>query len=191
MKIGIQGGKGSFNEQALTFHAPKLGLNQYEVSYLHTSEAVMRALVEGSIDYGQLALFNSSSGLVEESLSVIGRYPFEVSAHYQLPIQHALLGGKFATLATIDTIITHPQILPQCKNALASRFSRIRTESGSGETVDQAKVAELIAAGELPQNVATIGSEKLAQVFGLQVLATELHDDPKNETTFLLLKKFG
>jgi prephenate dehydratase len=39
-----------------------------EIHYLYTTKAVLEALQQGSIDYGQFALYNSIGGLVEETL---------------------------------------------------------------------------------------------------------------------------
>src|SRR5207247_568229 len=47
LTIGIQGGKGSFNEEAITYYVKRNGIDKYKIEYLHTSKNVLRALHEG------------------------------------------------------------------------------------------------------------------------------------------------
>ncbi|MBD3329796.1 prephenate dehydrogenase/arogenate dehydrogenase family protein, partial [Candidatus Dojkabacteria bacterium] len=67
---GIQGGIGSFNEQALKFYTKtyKDSLTSYKTKYLYTTDNVLKALHRGEIDCGQFAVQNSVGGMVEESI---------------------------------------------------------------------------------------------------------------------------
>ena len=46
MKIGIQGGKGSNNEQAMQELAQKKKLKNYEIVYLYETEKVIESLLD-------------------------------------------------------------------------------------------------------------------------------------------------
>lgn len=56
--IGIQGGRGSFNEEAALTHLPQIITADYELRYLYTTPNVFEALDKGEIDRGQFAIFN-------------------------------------------------------------------------------------------------------------------------------------
>ena len=63
---GIQGGKGSFNEEAILFYTKKNKINNFKIKYLFTSEKVLKNLHEDNIDYGLFAIQNAVGGVVEE-----------------------------------------------------------------------------------------------------------------------------
>lgn len=51
MIFGIQGGRGSFNEQALQQYTHEHEIFAYETTYLYTTHAVMESLMQGTIDF--------------------------------------------------------------------------------------------------------------------------------------------
>lgn len=66
--LGIQGGKGSFNEEAAIYYLNKLEIHSYELIYLHTSKNVLSELNAGKINRGQFAIHNTLGGVVDESI---------------------------------------------------------------------------------------------------------------------------
>ena len=62
---------------------------------------------------------------------------------------------------------------------------------GEGDLIDHAKVAELIASGELAPNIATMGSSVLANIYGLRVIEDNLQDLGENYTSFLWVQRPG
>src|SRR3989344_1388315 len=76
--FGIQGGVGSFNEEALLDYVTRHKIKNYEIKYLYTSEKVLRNLHEGNIDYGQFAIHNSIGGLVKESAYALSKYKVKI-----------------------------------------------------------------------------------------------------------------
>ncbi|MDE2026650.1 MAG: prephenate dehydrogenase/arogenate dehydrogenase family protein, partial [Patescibacteria group bacterium] len=71
---GIQGGVGSFNEEALQTYISKHKIAHHKTEYLYTSEKVLKNLHEGIIDFGIFAISNSTGGLVEESIQAMAKY---------------------------------------------------------------------------------------------------------------------
>ena len=43
---------------------------------------------------------------------------------------------EYAEYADIDTIMTHPQVLAQCKNNLALKYPSLKLTSGTGKFID-------------------------------------------------------
>jgi chorismate mutase/prephenate dehydratase len=184
---GIQGGPGSFNDEVALLYLRKKKL-KVSIAYLYTTEAVLGALKAGEIKYGQFAIVNSKGGLVEETLSVLGKYPFGVEDDFSMPIRHCLLVRKDAP-KRIQTIMGHPQAFKQCERNLDKYYPKQKKISGRGKMIDPSKAAESLAAGRLPSTVAVLGSATLAKIFDLKIFRRDLQDDPRNRTTFLVVRR--
>lgn len=186
--FGIQGGIGSFNEKAIVYYAETRGIVNYEIRYLFATEPVLRELSRGSIDRGQFAIHNTLGGLVDESLNAMGKYNFEVLEKFSIKIAHALMIRPDATLGEVTTIMTHPQVLAQCKDNLSKKYPTLKQTSGDGNLIDHAEVARLLHEKTLPKNIAVMGSNILAKVYSLTVIEDNLQDNDNNFTTFLIVK---
>ena len=186
--VGIQGGHGSFNEEAALANLANYGIANYQLEFLHTTENVFKSLEKSEIDFGQFAIRNTLGGEVEESVLAMSGRKFFIIGEYHLKVAHALMINPQAKLADIEIIITHPQVLLQCKQTLQARFGGIKLNECEGDLIDPAKVAELIGANKLPKNIATLSNKLLAKIYNLQVVAENLQDSDDNYTTFLLVK---
>ncbi|MBI5220615.1 MAG: prephenate dehydrogenase/arogenate dehydrogenase family protein [Candidatus Liptonbacteria bacterium] len=187
--VGIQGGRGSFNEQAARYYLERTGVEQHDIRYLHTTENVLQALHEGNVDRGQFAIHNSVGGVVGESIEAMARYKFRIVEEFAIQISHALMVHPDADLARVDTIMTHPQVLAQCKRTLAEKYPRLRQVSGEGDLIDHALVAEKLGHGELPKSIATMGSALLAELNNLHIIEDHLEDQKENFTSFLWVER--
>jgi len=189
LTVGIQGGPGSFNEEAITYYLQRNKITNYKIVYLYTTENVLRELQEGNVDQGILALHNSLGGIVMESIEAMGRYRFSIIEEFAIKIAHALMVKKGVHLKDIDTIMTHPQVLGQCKQTLQQKYPHLKQTSGEGELIDHATVAKFLSEGKLPANIATMGSKVLADLYDLDIIEDNLQDLHENYTSFLLVKR--
>jgi len=187
--FGIQGGLGSFNEEAIFCYLKKAGITKYKIKYLHTSEKVLAALHSGEIDFGQFAIHNSVGGVVAESIQAMARYKFAIVEEFAIKISHALIIRKDADLKEVDTIMSHPQVFAQCQKTLAQKFPHLRQISGAGDLIDHAKVAQFLSQNKLPKNIATMGSKVLADLCDLKIVQDNLQDAAENFTSFLIVKR--
>ena len=188
---GIQGGRGSFNEEAARHLMSRTPDEPFELAYLHTTERVLRALHDGSVDRGLFAIHNSVGGMVGESVTAMAKYRFDIIEEFAIKISHALMMSSDGDVAAVDTVMTHPQVLAQCRSTLAAKYPQLTQTSGEGDLIDHAKVAELLAAGELEPNIATMGSSVLAEIYGLRVIEDNLQDLGENFTSFLWVQRPG
>ena len=188
LTIGIQGGAGSFNDEALQYYMQTQGVSIYEPVYLHTTARVLEALQEGRVARGQFTIHSTIGGLVEESVALLGRYRFEVIDWYTRPTRHCLIGRPEVDLASVKTLMTHPQVLKECRQNLARRYPHLEQTVAAGEQIDPAAVAQALSEDRLPATIATLSSRALAAVYGLKILDTELQDSPDNATTFLFVR---
>lgn len=186
--IGVQGGKGSFNELAAN-HYLKDNPGKYKIEYLYTSERVLEHVTNEKVALGLFAIHNTLGGLVEESLRAMGRYNFQVVEKITLPIRHNLMKRKDVLTSQITTIMAHPQVLLQCEKTLAKKFPELKTISGSGDMIDTALVAKALSDNHIPSNIAVLGPESLSKLYDFDTIAKNLQDSKENITTFLLVKK--
>ncbi len=181
---GIQGEVGSFNEEAIRHFIQRDNIVNYKIKYLHTSANVMNALHRGEIDRGQFAIHNSAGGIVSESVRAMSICKFKIVEQLAIKIRHALMIREDADFSDITTIMTHPQVLAQCKNALAKKYPHLKQTSGKGKLVDHALVAKTLGQKKLPKNVAVMGSRVLAKLYNLKIVEDNLQDLKENYTTF-------
>lgn len=186
---GIQGGRGSFNEEAINEHIQKTGIKKSKIKYLYTTENVMKALQLGKIDRGQFAIHNSTGGMVEESIHAMAKYKFKIVDQLAIKISHALMIREDTDISEITQIMTHPQVLAQCRQTLAQKYPQLIQTSGSGILVDHAMVAKRMAQKKIPKYIATMGSKVLAHLYGLKIVEDNLQDLKENYTTFLHVER--
>jgi len=186
---GIQGGKGSFNEEAINYYVQRAKIKKYKIKYLYTSAEVMRALHVGEIDRGQFAIHNSAGGMVDESVQAMANYRFKIVDQFAIKISHTLMIRNDANLSEITTIMTHPQVLAQCKQTLIQKYPQLKQISGKGKLIDHAVVAKKLGEKELPKHIATMGSKVLANLYNLKVVEDNLQDLKENYTTFIQVER--
>ena len=187
---GIQGGQGSFNEEALLHHIAEESIGEHKIKYLYTSENVLKELHEGEIDIGQMAIHNSIGGIVDESIQAMANYKFKIAKQFTIKISHALMIREDAKLEDITAIMSHPQVFAQCKDTLLRKYPRLVQTSGEGTLIDHALVAKKLGDKKLPKNIATMGSKILAKLYGLKVIEDGLQDAKENWTGFVLLARY-
>lgn len=191
IRIGIQWGEGSFNHIAIQEFLAKnpdfFAGKQTEIIFLYTTENVLENLNNGSIDFGQFAIANSIGGLVYETMSTLGAFSWKFLKNYHISVRHSLLLHPDAKIEDIDTIMWHEQAIRQCENNLQKFFPNVAKIGGTGELTDNASIAEAIANGKLPKNVACIGNKILADIYPLVITKENIQDREDNETTFVLV----
>ena len=90
--IGIQGGKGSFSEDAANIFTKNHGLEKVEIKYLISSEAVLSAVESGVTDYGIFAMENAQGGVVIESVKALAKYRCKIMEMFHISVDQNLLG---------------------------------------------------------------------------------------------------
>jgi len=185
IRIGLQGAKGSFSEEAGIDFASRHSLANYAFEYLISSERVLEALEEGTIDYGIMAMENAQGGVVIESVTALARHVCEIVEMFHIQVEQCLLGKHGLAVGDVTAIHSHPQALRQCRIYLADHFwTRPLIEED-----DTATAAARLSAGELPETTAVIGGRSCAELYDLDILTDNIQDLKNNLTLFLGLKK--
>lgn len=189
IKIGIQGGIGSFNEQAVNKFINNNDISNYKIVYLYTTENVLNSLQNGEIYLGQFAIHNAIGGMVTESIHAMAKYTFEIVDEFAILISHHLMKRKDVDFIDIDTIMAHDQVLKQCKKTLLKKYSEFKLVTGKGDLIDTANAAKALSEGLISNNIAILGPKILSDIYGFDVVDSNLQDMKKNYTSFLIVKK--
>ncbi len=143
-------------------------------------EDVFAAVEAGEADLAMIPIDNSIAGRVADIHHFLPTSGLHIVAEHFLRIQFSLMAVPGASLETIKTVHSHVHALGQCR--------RIIREHGltpiiSGDTAGAAR--EVADAGDLSQ--AAISPPLAAEIYGLQVLATDVEDEDHNTTRFVEL----
>lgn len=187
--FGIQGGRGSFNEEALHNYVSRHGIKKYGIKYLYTTEKVLKNLHEGRIDYGLFAIQNAIGGVVQESTHAMARYRFRIREEFRILITHHLMKRKDVLFSDIRTIMAHDQVFKQCHTTLLKKYPSHIQKVGAGDYIDHAKVAWGLAKGVLPKDIAVLGPRILADLYDFDIVDEHLEDSKENHTTFFLVSR--
>ena len=185
MKIGIQGGKGSFSETAAVKFAENHGLQNYDIIYLISSMAVLDGIETEDVDYGIFAMENAQGGVVIESVEALAKYRCKIIEMFHILVDHNLLAMPGTNIGDITEIHSHQQALRQCKDYLSEHFwTRPLVEAD-----DTAEAARRLSEGKIASTAGVIGSEYCAELYGLKIVKTGIHDLKNNLTLFLGVEK--
>jgi prephenate dehydratase len=187
--FGIQGGKGSFNEEAILDYIKRHMIKKYKIVYLYTSEKVLRAVHEGVVDYGLFAVHNAAGGVVNESMRAMARYKFKIVEEFSILIRHCLMKRKDIVRNDIKAITAHSQVFLQCKELLAKKYPYLTQKVGAGDMIDTASAARALARAKIDRNTFILGPEILARIYNFDVVDTDLQDLKNNLTGFFLVKR--
>jgi len=185
MKIGVMGDKGSFSDEAALLYVRRKKIKKYSIKYLINADNVLKSLNKKKIDLGILPITNSTAGMVKETVKALKKYPFQLFNSFKMPIRHSLLIQKNNTKENVSKIISHIQALKQCQKYVKKNFPKAKKI----EYEDTAIAAKDLASGKLSKTVAVIASKNCAEIYGLKILAKNIQDNKKNNTTFLVIRK--
>lgn len=186
---GIQGGKGSFNEEALQDYLKRNAIKKYKIKYLYTSEKVLKAVHEGTVDFGLFAVHNAAGGVVNESMRAMARYKFEIVEEFSILIRHCLMKRKDIDKNAITSIMAHSQVFLQCAETLKKRYPALAQKVGEGDMQDTAVAAHALVGGKVDKNTAILGPRILSALYNFDVIAEDLQDLKNNLTGFFLVKR--
>lgn len=177
LKITFQGAFGAYSHIACIELFP-------EASYIasDTFEQAMELVQNGEADYAVIPVENSNAGRVSDVHFLLPKTNLAIVGEHFLRVEHQLLALEGAKLEDIEAASSHPQALAQCSEFLKKHkikaFSRI----------DTAKSCERIVEMQ-DKSRAAIASKLAAQIYNLNILASNIENDSNNTTRFLIMSK--
>lgn len=178
LKIAIQGIKGSNHHQvARDFFGDDIDL----VECFSFDELVTQTLT-GRADKAVMAIENSIAGSIIPNYNLVYHNNLHIIGEHYLNIHHNLMVLKGQKLEDILEVHSHPMALLQCKDFLKS-YPHIKLV----EAVDTAETAQQIQKHQL-KTIAAIAPRAAAELYDLEIIASEIQTITNNSTRFIILK---
>ena len=177
-QIAIQGGAGAFSHMATLKIFPKAKIKfcaTFEEAFLLATQKPELNLV--------CPCENTVAGRVPEFHSLLRRYSLQIYAEHFEKISHNLLAVRGAKLEFIKNVHSHIHALGQCRKMILNQKLKEVIES------DTAFSAKYVAEKN-DKSESAIASELAAQTYNLQILKSNVEDEPgANITRFLVMGK--
>ena len=145
-------------------------------------KAAYDAVLAGDCDVAVLPIENSYAGEVGQTIDLIFSGELYINGIYELDIHQNLLGVTGAKIGDIRKVTSHPQALSQCHDYIQQHG--FETEDASNTAVAAKAVADL-----QDKSWGAIASVETAQLYGLEVLQTNINQSSENTTRFAVLSK--
>ncbi|MEP3207641.1 MAG: prephenate dehydratase [Maribacter sp.] len=178
LKIAIQGIKGSNHHQvAKDYYGDKIEL--VECLSFH---GLVDQLLSGAADKGIMAIENSIAGSIIPNYALVYDNGLHIIGEHYLNIHHHLMVSKGEGLNDIKEVRSHPMALLQCREYLKT-VPHIKVV----EDVDTAETAKQIQERDL-KGIAAIAPKVAAELYGLDIVATDIQTIKNNATRFIIVK---
>jgi chorismate mutase/prephenate dehydratase len=151
-----------------------------------TIDEVFRTLEADQADYAVVPVENSTEGAVGLTLDLLLSSSLKICGEVMLPIHHCLL-SKQTDISQISHVFSHGQSLSQCHEWLNKNLPTVQREAVTSNAFAAKMIHDLVATDGT--FAAAIASRRAAELFDLNILASNIEDDPKNTTRFLVLGK--
>jgi len=175
LKVAFLGPEGTFTQAAVTKHFG----SSVRALPLPAIDEVFREVESGIADFGVVPIENSTEGTVNHTLDMFLLSPLKICGEVELRVSHQLM-GRMAGLAEVKRICAHPQALAQCRGWLDEHVPDI-------ERIAVSSNAEGARRARDERGTAAIASRAAAEIYGLNVLASEIEDRDDNTTRFLVI----
>ncbi|MBB3042328.1 prephenate dehydratase [Nocardioides soli] len=181
-RIAYQGEPGANSHQVCKEHYP-----DWEALACASFEDVFAAVdggpgVEPSADLAMIPIDNSIAGRVADIHHFLPDSGLHIIAEHFLRIRFHLMAVPGAGLDGIRTVHSHVHALGQCRKIIRQHGL---TPVIAGDTAGAAReVAEL---GD--PTMAAISPPLAAEIYGLEILATDVEDEDHNTTRFVVLSR--
>ncbi|HEY8118026.1 MAG TPA: prephenate dehydratase [Methylophilaceae bacterium] len=175
LSVAFLGPLGTFSEEAAN---KQFGGLSAPVQCSSIDE-VFRMVESAKVDYGVVPVENSTEGAVGRTLDLLMATSLNICGEIELAVHHNLL-SKTTELSSIRKVYSHAQSLSQCHEWLNQNLPGVELQA----VVSNAEAAKLAMADG---GAAAIASRRAGELFGLNIVAENIEDDPKNTTRFLVL----
>lgn len=178
IKVAIQGYEGCFHQLA----ARRFFGGGVEAVECATFREVVSCVRHERVDAGVMAIENSIAGSIMPNYGLLQGGWCRITGEVLLHIRQHLMALPGVTLDEIEEVHSHPMALLQCVDFLEGHGRRFRLV----ETEDTALSARRVSQAGT-RNVAAIAGALAAELFGLDIIAGDIHTVKDNYTRFLII----
>ena len=175
--VACQGVKGAYSQIACNTL-----FKNADIMYFENFDSVFKSVESGLCKYGVLPFENSIHGSVTEVYDMLSKKDVSVIRSVKLPIHHALLAKKGASISDIKEVYSHRQAIGQCSNFISDNKIKVNICENT------AVAAKMVASSER-NDIAAISSLDCAELYGLDVLKKDLQNSGVNFTMFYCISK--
>ena len=144
-----------------------------------TIPAVMECIASGQCVKGVVPVENSIEGPVGITLdSLAHKFDLKIVGEIIIPINQNLIVNPGVKIEEIRDVYSHSQAIAQCQEFISN--SNIQPHYA----VSTAKAAKSIIGNK---SMAAIGNAKSAELYGLEIIKSNIQDVNNNETRFIVL----
>jgi prephenate dehydratase len=182
MRVAYLGPAGTHSEEALRASAPP---DAEAVPYPTIYDAVI-AVHEGAVDRAIVPIENALEGSVAVTLDTLTAEAdrVRIEAEVVQPIHHCVIARTEVPLAGVERVVSHPQATAQC-----ARFLREHLPHADHVTAPSTADAVMTVCAEDGGRAVALGSSLAAELYGCEVIATNVEDHPDNVTRFVWLAR--
>lgn len=176
-KYGYLGPKGTFSEDA----AVKYCLNEEKLMPLRSFNEIFEKLQTGEITRGVIPIENSLEGAVKLCMDLLYSSSYAVVVdEIILPVRQYLMAPSGTELKDIKELYSISQVIGQSNSFINQYFPDVDIHY----TTSTAQAAENIK-GKKGKGI--IGSKRISQLYGFDILAEEIQDMSNNYTRFFVI----
>ena len=176
-RISYQGEPGANSHLACTEAFPG-----YEPIACATFEDALAAVSSGEAAMAMIPIENSVAGRVADIHHLLPDAGLYIVAEHFLRVRHQLMAVKGATLSTVKSVLSHTQALGQCRQTLKKLGLKPVPEA------DTAGSARIVSERN-DKTIAAIASKLASEIYGLDVLKSDVEDEAHNTTRFVVLAR--
>lgn len=181
LRIGFLGPKGTFSYEALLKYSS--GMDCEYCDYSSIPEMLV-AVQQGMLDEAVVPIENSLEGAVNATLDIMAAdVELMIKRELVIPIRQNLLVKKGVTEDKIRFVLSHPQPIGQCRKYLSTNLAHAQVKL----VYSTAAAAGEVASGD--GESAAIGSAAAAEVYSLEIAASDIQDGENNLTRFVVISK--
>jgi chorismate mutase/prephenate dehydratase len=178
MEVAFQGQDGAYSQEAaLSFFG-----NAVLTRPCETLDEVFKLVQEGGLPYGIVPVENSQEGSISRSYDLLLDAEVMVCGETQIRVSHCLIANPGASQASIKRIYSHPQALAQCQAYLRRLGCEIIPAYDTAGSVKMIKEKKIM-------DGAAVAGARAAQIYGMNIMAREIEDNPRNSTRFFILSR--
>ncbi|MGF1528884.1 MAG: prephenate dehydratase [Candidatus Competibacterales bacterium] len=175
--IAFQGFPGAYSELA-----SREAFAEHATLPCTTFEDVFAAVEGGAASLGMIPIDNSVAGRVADIHHLLPQSTLHIIGEHFLPINHQLLALPGVALTELKAISSHVHALNQCRRLIGELNLAVRVHA---DTAGAAKT--LAESGD--RTLGAIASTLAAEIYGLQVLRSNIEDASHNTTRFVIVAR--
>ena len=175
IKVAFQGEKGAYSHLACLEIFPNS-----EAIACATFEQAFQLAKDNSEYKIVIPIENSLAGRVADIHYLIPKYKLQIHAEHFQKVNHNLLGIKGSKMKDIKTVRSHSQAIGQCSKIILNNNLKpiiSADTAGSAKFVSEKK----------DKTESAIASELAAKIYNLEILKSNIEDEPGNITRFFIM----